>query len=279
MNILVTGGSGDVGAYVVRDLLAAGHKPVVFDKRPPEANEVEYREGDILDLNCCRKACEGVNAIIHLAAIRSPLPDAPDKVLHVNAVGTYNVHQAAADVGVRRVAQASSDSTYGFTFPRRERKPTYLPVDEAHPQCAQTSYGLSKIVGELTAASFTDWYGLETACLRICYVWFPHKPENYKGLTEDASRWSNSLWVYNDARDAAQAFRLAVETEGITHECFCISAADTGVKPETATLLEEFYPDIPVRKPLEGFASLMDWSHAAEVLGYQPRHSWRDWGI
>ena len=115
MNILVTGGSGDVGAYVVRDLLAAGHKPVVFDKRPPEANEVEYREGDILDLNCCRKACEGVNAIIHLAAIRSPLPAAPDKVLHVNAVGTYNVHQAAADVGVRRVAEVTRRSRCGHT--------------------------------------------------------------------------------------------------------------------------------------------------------------------
>ena len=277
MKILVTGGSGDVGGYVVRDLLAAGHEPVVFDQKRPDAGEVEYQEGDILDLNCCRNACEGVDAIIHLAAIRVPIPETPDKVLHVNAVGTFNIHQAAADVGVRRVVQASSDSTYGFTFWRREMKPAYVPIDEAHPQRPQESYGLSKIAGELIAQSFTDGYGMETVCLRICYCWFPHRPEGYRGLTDDPSRWSKSLWVYNDARDVAQAFRLAVETPGLTHERFCIAAADNGTRIETAALLEKFYPDVPVRKPLEGFASIVDHSLAAEKLGYAPRHSWREW--
>ena len=277
MKILVTGGSGDVGGYVVRDLLEADHEPVVFDQKRPERDDVEYREGDILDLDGCRKACEGVDAIVHLAAIRVPLPDTPDKVLHVNAVGTFNIHQAAADVGVRRVVQASSDSTYGFTFWRKEIKPTYVPIDEAHPQRPQESYGLSKIAGELIAQSFTDGYGLETACLRICYVWFPHNPGGYKGLTEDPSRWSKSLWLYNDARDVAQAFRLAVETQGIRHERLCISAADNGTRCETPELLQKFYPNVPVRKPLGGRVSLMDYSHATEVIGYQPRHSWRDW--
>ena len=277
MRILVTGGSGDCGRYVVADLIEAGHEPVVFDQKAPEEGKVEYREGDILELDGCRKACEGMDAIIHLAAIRSPLPETPDRVLHVNAVGTFNIHQAAADVGVRRVAQASSDSTYGFTFPRRDLEPTYVPIDEAHPQHPQESYGLSKIAGEMIAACFTDWCGLETACLRICFVWFPFQPQAYTVLTQDPARWAKSLWVYNDARDVAQAFRLAVETPGITHECLCISAADNGTRRETAELLDEFHPDVPVRKPLEGFASAIDYSRAAELLGYQPRHTWRDW--
>lgn len=277
MKVLVTGGSGDVGGYVVRDLLETGHEPVVFDQKPPEVTDVEYREGDILDLDGCRRACEEMDAIIHLAAIRVPIPETPDKVLHVNAVGTFNIHQAAADVGVPRVAQASSDSTYGFTFWRMEMKPAYVPIDEAHPQRPQESYGLSKIAGELIAQSFTDGYALETVCLRICYCWFPHNPQGYKGLTDDPSRWAKSLWVYNDARDVAQAFRLAIETPGIEHERFCIAAADNGTKVETADLLKEFYPDVPVRKPLEGFASVIDHSHAAQTLGYTPKHSWRDW--
>ena len=277
MKVLVTGGSGNVGRYVVAELLAAGHEATVLDLKPPASADVEFREGSVLDLDACAQACEGADAVVHLAAIPHPLSDPPERVMHVNTIGTWNVHQAAAQTGIRRVVQASSDSTYGYVFREREIPIDYLPIDEDYPQRPQDCYGLSKVVGEQIARAFSEGHGLETVCLRICYVWFPSSPENYRGLTQNPDAWWKGLWVYNDARDAALAFRLAVETPDVACERFCISAADNGTRVDTLDLLRKHYGDVPLRKPIEGRQSPIDYSRAAERLGYQPRHSWRDW--
>ena len=277
MRVLVTGGGGNVASYLLPELLEAGHDVVVLDQRPPVSPDVEFRSGSVLDLAECIRACRGAEAVVHLAAIPHPLSDPPERVMHVNVQGTQIIHQAAVEAGVRRVVQASSDSTYGYVFRRTDIPVEYLPIDEDYPQRPQGPYGLSKVVGEHIARAFSDGHGLETVCLRICYVWFPDRPEAYRGLTQNPDAWSKSLWVYNDARDVAAAFRLAVETPGLACERLCISAADNGTTADTLGLFRKHYGDVPLRKPLEGRQSPIDYSRAASLLGYEPQHSWKEW--
>ena len=277
MRVVITGGSGRVGSYVVPELLAAGHEVTVFDLRPPKSDRVAHIDGSVLDLAACREAFEGAEAVVHLAAIPHPMSDPPERVFEVNTMGTWHVHQAAAEAGARRVIHASSDSTYGYVFRKHEIPVDYLPIDEDYPQRPQDPYGLSKVAGEHIARAFSDGQGLETVALRICWVWTPDQPEAYRKVTQDPDAWWRNLWVYNDARDAAQAFRLAIETPGLLCERFCIAAADNGTEADTLELFARHYGDVALRKPIEGRQSPIDTSRAAERLGYRPRHSWRDW--
>ena len=278
MKIVVTGGSGLVGTFVLQELKDR-HELMVLDRHAPKIKGMPFVKGDILDLDACRKTFEGADAVIHLAAIRDPLNDPPERVMHVNVMGTFMVHQAAVDAGVRRVVQASSDATYGLVFSTRAFSPEYLPLDEEHPQRPQDPYGLSKVVGEEIARSFTRKCGLETVAVRICFVWLPEQAEMYAPLTRDPEepKWMKGLWIYTHAWDAARAFRLAAEAPGIEYEAFLISAADNGTVYDTMDLVRRFYPgDIPLKRKLVGKASLADWSKAKKILGYEPRYTWRD---
>lgn len=276
MKIAVTGASGKVGKYVVEELKKFHREVTAFDIKEPEDKEVPFIKGDMLKIDDCRKAFKGKDAIVHLAAIPNPLNDPPEVVFNTNVVGTFNVHQAAADLGVQKVVHASSDSSYGFNFLREGDflLPEYLPIDENHPQRPADPYGLSKKVGEEIARSFSKRYGILTIALRICVVFFPEETEFYRPIIEEEKefRW------YNDARDVAQAFRLAVETEGLKkYEAFCISAADNGAKRESTELVREFFSDkIMFTRKIKGRESLYDWSKARTLLGYQPRYTWKD---
>ena len=84
------------------------------------------------------------------------------------------------------------------------------------------------------------------------------------------------LWAVTDARDAAQAFRLAAENDEIGHEVFLINGDDTCSTVETRTLISRYYPDVPLRASLAGFASLVSHEKATEMLGYRPQYTWRE---
>lgn len=276
MKVIVTGGSGKVGKYIVGELKRF-HEVTVFDVKEPKDKDVNFIKGDMLKIDDCRKAFEGAEAIVHLAAIPHPLNDPPEKVFNVNVIGTFNVYQAAAELEIEKVVQASSDSSYGFNF-RKEGDillPKYLPIDEDHPQRPQDPYGLSKKIGEEIAKSFVSQYRMTTIVLRICGVVFP-EPESVlrfrKALKKGGRRW------YNDARDVAYAFRLAVEVKDLKkYEVFCISAGDNGAELDSLELARrEWGSYIPFTKEIKGRESLYDWSKARVLLGYQPRYTWKD---
>lgn len=278
MNLLITGGSGNLGRYVV-DELRGKHQVTVYDLKRPCQDYVKFIKGDILDISTLEKALIGIDAVIHLAAIPNPLSDPPEKVFNVNVQGTFNVLEACARGKVKKVVMASSDSTLGFVFKTNPSlTPEYLPVDEYHPLKPEDPYGLSKKVGEDICASYTQRTGIETICLRICYVWFPHLKDAYRPLVYSPDKWWKTLWVYEDARDAAKAFRLAVEAEGIKHERIFICADDNGTNEESLRLIERYYPQVKrvnVDK-LRGRASLISNEKAKDILGFSPDYSLED---
>ncbi|MEW6357066.1 MAG: NAD(P)-dependent oxidoreductase [Planctomycetota bacterium] len=279
MNIVVTGGNGKLGKHLVAELVK-DHQVTVLDRAGEVPKSAAFIQGDVCDYDTCLRAFKGADVVIHLAAIPHPLSDPQPLVWKVNVTSTYNVHEAAVAAGVRRVVHASSDSTLGFCFMNKRIEPEYLPLDEKHPCKPQDSYGLSKLTGELIAQSFTRRTCLETISLRICLVLFPGVDYCLR-VTRDARDKPavdrKNLWTYNHVLDAVQAFRLAAEVETVEHEVLFISAADLLASEETMELVKRFHPAVTdIRGDLSGRKSLVDYSKAGRVLGYMPKHNWRE---
>lgn len=274
MKIVVTGGTGRIGRFVVEDLLDAHHVVVVFDQAGSCVDAAEFVKGDIRDMSACTRVAKGADAIIHLAAIPGLDPGHPTRVLDVNVPGTYCVHEAAVAAGVPRVVTASSICAYGWTYMSREFFPDYFPVDVAHALRPQDHYGLSKLVCEEIAVSFTRRCGLETVIVRPTGVRLPDEAPRLRSHA-DISRRSRDFWSYVDVRDCARLFRLCAEVEGLEHETFLAVADDNIAGVDSMELLARHFPDVPVRQDIPVDSSLFDWTNARDVLGFEPQFSLR----
>jgi UDP-glucose 4-epimerase len=289
MKIVVTGGSGKVGRYVV-DGVSREHQVTVFDQVAPEA-KVQFVQGDITDPEACRTAIRGADAVLHLAAIPNPLVEAPSRIMQVNVVGTYCVLDACAEMGVRRLVITSTDSTYGFFYQRDytgawaagtafvagPTKPERLPVDEKHPTRAHDPYGLSKILCERMGESYSRAKGLNVVCIRLVSVWTPDIYPYARLCLENTDLGALNLFGYVDYRDIAQAFRLAAESERVEpFDVMLVAAADAGTPLDIRELVAKYYPNAQVAPSIGRDTSLYDCSRAAQVLGYSPKYSWRD---
>ncbi len=183
---LVTGAAGFIGSSLVRSLLQRGDEVRGIDNfatgKPENLSEVlsrmDFREADILNLDAMRQACDGVDYVLHEAAI----PSVPKSVLdpiasnRANIDGTVNVLVAARDAKVKRVVYAASSSAYGDT-------PT-LPKREAMTPNPISPYAVAKLAGELYMVSFYRCYGLETVCLRYFNIFGPRQDPSspYSGV-------------------------------------------------------------------------------------------------
>ena len=134
MRILVTGGSGTIGPYVLRELVGAGHSVACYSRATaPPADSVAFVPGDVMDLDRLADACRGCDAVVHLAAVPGPRRAAPERLVAVNVIGTVHVLEAAVRNGIGKVVLASSVAALGFTIQVRRMTPRYFPVDEQHP--------------------------------------------------------------------------------------------------------------------------------------------------
>lgn len=276
MKIVVTGGSGKVGRYLLKELLAANHQVTVFDQfPPPEGQGVRWVKGDLQDLGDVIGVLSGAEVVVHLAAYPIPYREIPDHVLFTNnVVATYNVHEAAFRLGIRRVVSASSGAIVGWAYGEREIRPQYLPVDEDHPVMPQDPYGLSKLCGENIARSYTHKCDMETIALRPAWVVFPEMAE---GLRKQGGRRGKfDVYTHIDPRDLATAFLQAVAVPGLKYEVLFIVADDSTSNEPLCDLLPRLMPGIgDMAKSLTGTRSGITNERAKRVLKWQPRYSWR----
>ena len=278
--IVVTGGSGQAGRVCVRDLMDHGHEVTAIDIVPPKDPQVRFSRADITDfgqamaaLSMIDERVSKVTGIVHLAAIRAP-GLAPNHVTFaVNTVSTYNIFEAARQLGIRNVVWASSETVYGVPYPNG---PAYVPVDE-EIQRPETAYSLSKFVGEEIAKQFCRWdRRLKIIGLRFSNVVDPEDYERFPGFDADARARHWNLWTYIDARDAAQAIRLALQAKLTGAHVFGIANANSVMSRANDDLLDEVYPKTKRKRPLAKNESLISIAKAREILGYQPQHGWRD---
>ena len=287
MKIIVTGGTGMIGGFVVDELARADHEIVVIDQRRPAdpVKGVHYRVGDHEDLGEIVSVCPGADAIAHLSAIPSPGAYPDTTVFRTNVMGTYNVHEAAVIAGVPLVVSTSSQSAYGFAYQHRPFLPHYLPMDEEHPDLSQDAYGLSKMVGEQIAHAYRRRCDLRVCSVRPPWVVHPdvygtHLRPMLKRQTEEWSgEWNGMLFGYVDVRDLAVAYRLILEAPAtlIQDEVFNIVADDALATEPLADLLPRLEPALAeLAAGLTGNQSMLSAERIKQKLGWQPAHSWRD---
>src|SRR5688572_19229567 len=247
MKVVVTGGVGKLGQYVVRALLDTtggrqAHEVTVFDQvRGAVPESVRVLIGDVRDLGQVVGALAGADAVIHLAGVPQPGTTPDSIVFSTNVLSTFNVHEAALRLGIRRVVSASSEAALGWTYRYRDFLPDYLPIDEDHPLRPQDPYGLSKVAGEAIARSYSDRCDLQTVAIRPPWTVSPAELEALR--TQGGRRVTNfQLFNYLDVRDAAEAFRLATERPIARHVALHVLNDDTAVAEPLSELLPRLYP-------------------------------------
>lgn len=275
--VAVTGALGKVGRAVVADLLAHGYTVRASDAQGPFGERaglgVDVLHAEFTDYGQAVEALADCSAVVHLANIPQPgFETAPD-TLNRNLAANANVFLAAQRLGLRKVAWASSETTLGLPF---DTPPQYAPVDEAHYPYPTTTYALSKVLSEDIAAQVAQWSGIPFVGLRLSNVFPREAYANVPSYWPDPAlrRWN--LWGYIDARDAAMAFRLALEAETTGSQNVIIAAADTIMDTPSAELMAAEFPGVPVRERLGTYGTLLAIDAARDLLGFEPRHSWRD---
>ncbi len=279
--VAVTGGSGKLGRAVVRELVEHGYDVVNLDAAPPRADLCPYTRIDLTDYGQTLEALTAidslytqVDAVVHLAAIPGP-GVAPNAATFANNIrATYNVFSAARAAGITNVVWASSETVLGLPF---ETPPPYIPVDEEYPGRPETSYSLAKHLEEHMAAQFCRWNPrLKMIGLRFSNVMEPADYAAFPSFDADPTLRSWNLWSYIDARDGAQAVRRALEHDATGMDVFIIANADSVMSRPSLELAAEVFPDVPIKREVAGTGTLLSIDKARRVLGYEPRHSWRD---
>jgi nucleoside-diphosphate-sugar epimerase len=277
--IVVTGGSGRLGQLVIRELLGQGYEVLSLDKVPPREKLCMTWLADLRSAGDLFEALRGAYGIIHLGAYQAPnlAPDAETFANNVSA--TYNVLRAAADMGLKKVALASSTAAFGFIYAQIPWSPDYLPVDENHPSKPQDCYGLSKVVGEQIAESMVRVHkDMTISNLRFPGIIFDFSYDIVRQRWSDAKGRASGFWAYIDARDASLACRLAMEAGFVGHEVMIVAAPRSSMTQPTDELKKEYFPTTKKTDPgLMGNWSGVNSAKAEKLLGFKARHAWEDY--
>ena len=289
--ILFTGGSGKAGRHVIPYLLEQGHRVLNADLEPLELPGVDNLVVDITDSGQVFNALSsyagfdellpgtGVpkfDAVVHFAALARILIKPDNETFRVNAIGTYNVIEAATKLGIGKVVVASSETTYGVCFADGEVSPDYLPVTEEHDTNPHDSYGLSKVVNEKTARSFQTRTGADIYCLRIGNVVEPHEyARDFPTYFENPEMRRRNIFCYIDARDLGQIVDLCLSKDGLGFEVFNAGNNDNSANLPARELAETYFKGVSVDPDLGEFEALYSNRKIRSVLGFKEEHNWR----
>ncbi len=291
--VLVTGGSGQLGRFVVEELL--DHCRVsILDVEPP-GMDVPHFAADILDAAAVAAAVAGHDAVVHLAALDAAVEATEQQFFETNTQGLWNVLEAAEAAQVRRTVVCSSVAAYNIS---PGNPPQYLPVDVNHLAAPATAYGLSKQAGEVIARGFARRSSMQVRCLRPTLVMQAEIAYDIALTTAGTDGApppppaSDPSWVtlseiipgsraFVAPADAARCFRRALEADGRPFDVFNVAAADTYSSLATLDVVQREFGVTPeLREPelyeTDPRASIYDISPAREELGWEPRERWAD---
>lgn len=279
-NVLVTGGSGKLGKFVVRHLSEAGWSVTSVDRVPHPDPTVSNTVVDLLDSGSVMDLMTGANerhdkldAVVHLAAIPAPGLQSDKATINNNFNSTLNVFMAARNAGLKKVVFASSETVLGLPF---DTPPPYVPVDEEYEPRPQSFYSLSKVLEERLANELCRWDPeLSMSGLRFSNVIDPIEYPGFEDFQDDAMKRKWNLWGYIDARDGALAVERALEYQTPGFEPFIIASPDSVMRMTNQELLSEVFPDVALKREISEFETLLGIEKARRLLGFDPKNSWR----
>jgi UDP-glucose 4-epimerase len=264
--VLVIGGAGFIGSFVVSELLktdvaevliydnfARGKRSNLAESLRDPRCRIHPNGGDIRDTDLLDDAMKGVDGVVHLAAMwLLHCKDFPRTAFHVNIEGTFNVLEACVNNDVKRLVYSSSASVYGDAVE--------VPMTESHPFNNRNFYGATKLAGEAMCRAFHDRYGLSYAGLRYMNVYGPHQDQTaaYTGVIPimlnkiDANDPptingdGSQAYDFIDVEDAARCNVLALESE-ITDEFYNVgTGVQTSIRDLCNLILEMKQSDLAV---------------------------------
>jgi nucleoside-diphosphate-sugar epimerase len=299
MKVMVTGCSGRLGPYVVKDLEQAGHEVILFSRRQPaEAfRHLTWIQGDINSFEDCVRAMQGgIEAVQHIAALAEPT-DHPlvaqdlgrsvfdfgfDLTMKTNIIGLYYLLHAAMKQDVGTFVMTGSNCALGhgyrlseIPFPIRS-----LPIDEEHPSDVEDSYSYSKLAGEQLMALYTKSYGMRTYSLRSAGICDEEQRVQIARQARPAEAWDSWMWPWIGSEDLASAHRLLMEKANLieSHGVYFCNNDDTVALEPTRELVEKFRPDLlPLAADLKGHESLISNRRLKEAVGWSTVTSWRNY--
>lgn len=286
---VVTGGSGRLGASVIRALEGVGHEVVSVDREATDALATRQIIHDLADTEATRNLFMDLrpHGVIHLAAISVPF-SAPDAVIFATNTGlAFNVIEATVAAGATQLLVASSPTVIGYGSPHGWA-PRYLPLDEDHPLEPWNGYAASKEAVEhlVAMAARSHGHAVDFGVFRPCFV---IAPEEWKGAPtqqghtvrerlEDPALSAVALFNYVDARDAGE-FVVAWTERAHTvpnGSCFFVGASDALALGTMQELLPEHVPTTHgLADGLTGTSPVFSSERAERLLGWRPRRSWR----
>ena len=294
---LVTGGAGFIGSNLVEELLKRGHKVRVIDnfitgKREniePFLDKIEFLEEDIRDYETCRRAVQGVDFVLHQAALPSVPRSIEDPILanDINVNGTLKLLLASNEARVRRFVFASSSSVYGDN-PELPKKGDA----EGNPL---SPYALTKLVGEKYSRVFSVVYKLPTVNLRYFNIFGPRQDPSSQYAAVIPSFISKMLegkkpTIFGDGEQSrdftfvanvVEANILAAEAESISGEAINVGCGEkttvnTLVAKINEILTTKIDPDYDQPRPGDIRHSFADITKAREKLKFEPLVSFRE---
>src|SRR5215203_2253724 len=287
---LVTGGAGFIGSHLTEELVRRGEQVRVVDslitghrKNLAHLNGVEFMEGDLADIAVAQRAAQGIDYVLHQAAIPSVPRSVEDPITsnRANIDSTLNILVAARDAGVKRVVYAGSSSAYGNT-------PT-LPKHEGMPTSPLSPYALQKLVGEQYMQMFTALYGLQTVTIRYFNVFGPRQDPSspYSGVISIFARAlleNKAPTIYGDGEQTRDFTYIANVVDGVLRAVTAPNAAGQVINVATGTSisLNRLFSSMreilgsslqasygPVRSG-DVKDSQADIGKAQQLLGYEP---------
>jgi nucleoside-diphosphate-sugar epimerase len=281
MDVLVTGAAGNIGRSVMRLLTSAPDLSVrAYDRvRGDDFPGTEWTVGDILDVDAVTAALDGVEAVVHLAAIPAYEPQLNLDIGRINILGTQSILEAMVRAGTRRFVQASSICATGFIFSTEPLDAPYLPIDEECPTRPDDMYGVSKLACEHIAYAYETRYGIETTSYRIASVWDRESTVSQREVGnmldarfDDDMVYVDLRWAYVDVRDVAQAFLLGVRHPTGIGVCN-LGAGDTP-GGDNSIWLEDRFPRSEHDAISDLSQPLFSIDRLSAKTGYKPEHTW-----
>ena len=282
MKVLVTGAAGKLGSAVCSHLLEHGYEVTATDHKHKDGLKAKLVLADLRDDIAVYGLLEGCQAVVHLGNHPNlHAGPSPQRLIAENTAMNANVFRAALDVGIRRIVFASSvqvmlKMTNGMRVDTPFAIP-YLPLDGAAPANPGSNfYGLSKVFAERMLQELsTAQPELAATSLRLPGLLGEQWLERFTAGGKPAARsWFNfgELLAYLMFSDAAELVRATLEKQGPGYYQYYPAQTLDVRGYSAAALIREFYPDVPLRRPLEQIESLVDISAITEALGWLPKH-------
>ena len=279
--ILVTGGSGKAGKATINKLSEKNYDVFNVDLQNKQELDVPFSCVNLENFGETVEAItqiddriNGIDAIVHQAAIPAPGLYPNHKTFRVNMLSTYNVFQCAEIMKINNIVWASSETVLGLPF---DTYPPYVPVDEDYPPRPESSYSLSKVMGEELARQYCRRNkDMKIFGLRYSNIMEEKDYESFRDFQEDPYIRKWNFWGYIDARDVGQACLLALESDLKGADNFIIAADDTVMNKTNKELLDTVFPNIKIKGELGDHQTLLNNSKAKKILGFQPQYSWRN---